>query len=367
MTEARVTFEAVSFSALPGWEEDEHSAAFGAFLKSGERLAKAADDGSLPDLDRWARLLGIIRSALDLPGQANDARAFFETHFVPHRVVHARSHGLLTGYYEPVLAGSRVPNGRYHVPVYRRPPDLVNLMDESMRGAAGKALTHARRTEDGRHLPYYTRSEIESGALSGRNLELLYLEDPVDAFFMHIQGSGLVTLPDGSHVRVSYDGKNGHPYTSIGRYLVDSGLFRADEVSLETLKQWLRADPERGRQVMWQNASYIFFRELSGADAQSALGVMGIPLTAGRSLAVDASVHLIGTPIYVVAPDLARAGERGTFRRLMIAQDVGSAITGPERGDIYFGSGSEAGDQAGRTRHAGSFFVLLPRDAESKA
>ncbi len=367
MTEARVTFQAVPFSALPGWEEDDHVAAFEAFLKSGERLAKAADDGSLPDRDRWACLLGIIRKALDLPGLANDARAFFETHFVPHRVVHARSHGLLTGYYEPVLAGSRLPDGRYHVPIYRRPPDLVNLMDESMRGAAGEALTHARRAENGRLLPYFTRSEIESGALSGRDLELIYLEDRVDAFFMHIQGSGLITLPDGSHIRVSYDGKNGHPYTSIGRYLVDSGLFRADEVSLETLKQWLRADPERGRQVMWQNASYIFFRELSGSEAQSALGVMGIPLTPGRSLAVDASVHLIGTPIYVEAPDLTPAADGGAFQRLMIAQDVGSAITGPERGDIYFGSGSEAGDQAGRTRHSGSFFVLLPRDAETKA
>lgn len=367
MTGPRVSFQPISFSDLPSWGEDDHAAAFAAFLKSGEKLAEAAENGSIPDRDKWAPLLGVIRKARDLRDRADGAREFFEIHFVPHRIVHERRQGLLTGYYEPVLAGSRIQQGRYQVPIYRRPPDLVNLMDESMRGAAGEALTHARRADDGQLLPYPTRSEIESGALAGRGLELLYLEDPVDAFFMHIQGSGLIDLDDGSSVRVSYDGKNGHPYTSIGRYLVQSGLIRVDEVSLETLKQWLRADPVRGRQVMWQNASYIFFRELSGREAQSALGVVGIPLSSGRSLAVDASVHLIGTPIYVVAPDLTHTTEGGPFRRLMIAQDVGSAITGPERGDIYFGSGSEAGDRAGRTRHAGNFFVLLPREAEAVA
>ncbi len=289
-----------------------------------------------------------------------DARRFFETYFTPHRVVHELSQGLLTGYYEPVLAGSRLQSGAYQIPVYRRPPDLVNLFDEAMRGTTGAALTHARMTPTGPE-PYATRAEIERGALSGRSLEILYLADPVEAFFMHVQGSGLVELTDGTSVRLTYDGKNGHPYTSIGRRLVESGAFTAEEVTMDVLGQWLRADPDRGRRLMWENASYVFFRELGEAEGQSALGVMGVPLTPGRSLAVDAGVHALGTPIYVVAPELTHTAEGGPFQRLMIAQDVGSAIRGPERGDVYFGSGSDAGRRAGITRHAGNFFVLLPR------
>lgn len=354
MSRAIVSFEPVSFADLPGWEADDHSAALQAFLKSLERLQPKAV-GAGTDLTNLARA---ARSARTTSGEA---RQFFESFFTPHRVLHDRSHGLLTGYYEPVLPGSRKRQGRFQVPVYRRPPDLVNLVDESMRGAAGAALTHARAAEDGQLAPYPTRQEIESGALDGRGLELLYLADAVDAFFMHIQGSGLIELEDGSSVRLSYDGKNGHPYTSVGRCLVEAGTFAADEVTLESLMSWLRADPERGRQVMWQNKSYIFFRELAEPDARAPLGADGIPLTAGRSLAVDAGVHTLGLPIYVVAPELTHTAEGGPLQRLMIAQDVGSAIRGPERGDVFFGTGSEAGRRAGLTQHAGSFFVLLPR------
>ena len=350
MTRLAVTFEPVEFSDLPGWETDDHAAALQAFLKSKKLIVKSA-----PEL---ARELENVESA---ERRAEEARQFFESLFTPHRVVHGKSHGLLTGYYEPVLQGSRTRQGPYQVPVYRRPPDLVNLVDDSMRGAVGEALTHARVTENGELAPYPTRAEIEAGALEGRGLELLYLADSVDAYFMHVQGSGLVELEDGSSVRLSYDGKNGHPYTSIGRCLVEAGVFTAEEVTLDTLSSWLRADPDRARQVMWQNASYIFFRELTDSEPKSALGVDGVPLTAGRSLAVDAGIHALGLPIYVVAPDLVHTPEGGPFHRLMIAQDVGSAIKGPERGDIFFGTGAEAGRRAGMTRHAGNFFVFLPR------
>lgn len=354
MTRTDVSFEPVRFADLPGWETDDHSAALVAFLKSCDVLTtRSADAGA--DI---GRLVGEARSA---DGSAPAARRFFESWFTPHRVLHSRSNGLLTGYYEPVLPGSRTRHGRYQVPIYRRPADLVNLVNESMRGAAGEALTHARRTEEGRLVPYPTRAEIESGALSGRGLELVYLADAVDAFFVHIQGSALIEFEDGSSVRLSYDGKNGHPYTSIGRRLVEAGVFAAEEITLDALKVWLRADPAAAQQVMWQNASYIFFRELTGTEAKSALGAEQIPLTAGRSLAVDASVHRLGLPIYVVAPELNHTAEGGPFQRLMIAQDVGSAIKGPERGDIYFGTGDAAGRWAGMTRHAGNFFALLPR------
>ena len=265
----------------------------------------------------------------------------------------------MTGYYEPVIAGSRKPTAKFSTPIYNRPPDLMSLVEESQRGAKDGTLTHGRKTAT-RAEPFATRAEIEQGSLKGRGLEMMYLADPVDAFFLQIQGSGRIKLPDGSMVRVSYDGKNGHPYTSIGRYLIDTGLFPADKMSLKTLGEWLKADSDRGRRVMWQNKSYVFFRELKGNEAGSALGVLHIPLTTGRSLAVDAGVHAIGTPVYVSAPALTHATEPGGFHRLMVAQDVGSAIKGPERGDIYFGTGDAAGRLAGVTKHPGTFFVLLP-------
>jgi membrane-bound lytic murein transglycosylase A len=345
-------FEAVSFSDLPGWEQDDHAAALQAFLKSSSNFVKGQSKDPLALLCREAEANA---------GHSVKARVFFETHFKPHRVVHQEPHGLVTGYYEPVLPGSRVREGQFQIPVYRRPPDLMNVVDDSLRASAGENLTHARRLADGTLVPYPTRQEIESGALAGQGFELMYLADPVDTFFMHVQGSGMIELPDGSCVRLSYDGKNGHPYTSIGRHLIETGVFKAENVTLDALVDWLRANPEKAREVMWKNASFVFFRELTGEEAYSPLGANEIPLTPGRSLAVDASIHTLGTPVYVVAPTLTHTDGGKSFQRLMIAQDVGSAIRGPERGDIFFGTGSEAGRQAGMTKHPANFFVLLPR------
>jgi membrane-bound lytic murein transglycosylase A len=267
-----------------------------------------------------------------------------------------------------VLQGSRTPHGAFQTPIYKRPPDLVNLVDETQRGTVGQALTHARKTDKGIE-PYATRAEIEQGALKGRKLELLFLADPVEAFFMHIQGSGRVKLTDGTTIRVHYDGKNGHPYSSIGRYLIDKGLLAADKVSMGALKRWLKLDTDRGKEVMWQNASFVFFRELKGGEARSALGAMNAPLTPGRSLAVDTSFHALGLPIYVSAGGMLHVdkSKAGAFNRLMVAQDVGSAIKGPERGDIYFGSGEAAGRLAGVTKHPGKFIVLLPNERATTA
>lgn len=356
-------FEPVAFTDLPGWEADDHLAALKAFLASCPRIKAAAKAGNKAGaIAIPATLLSACDEAAKLPAPVTKAaaRAFFERTFTPHRVIHASPQGLLTGYYEPVLEGSRGKTDRFATPIYRRPPDLVNLVHEAQRGAKADQLTHARKTTSGTE-PYSTRAEIEAGALAGHNLELMYLADPVDTFFMHIQGSGRIRLDDGSTVRVHYDGKNGHPYTSIGRYLIDAGLLAADKISLGALGKWLRADPARGRHVMQQNASFVFFRELAGDEASGPLGVLSIPLVAGRSLAVDAGVHAIGTPVYVVSPTLTHASrKKDGFSRLMVAHDVGSAIRGPERGDIYFGSGDRAGKLAGVTKHPGHFFVLLP-------
>jgi membrane-bound lytic murein transglycosylase A len=369
-TTPTVRFEAVSFADLPGWDADDHLTAFKAFRLSCPRLKAAAQAGDRAGaIAIPPSLLAACDAADALPDPVTraTARAFFEREFIPHRIVHAAKEGLLTGYYEPVLEGSRTKIGRFAMPIYRRPPDLVNLVHEAERGAKAHQLTHARKTATGIE-PYATRAEIEAGALAGHDLELLYLADPIDTFFMHIQGSGRIRLTDGTTVRVHYDGKNGHPYTSIGRYLIDSELLAADQISMSALGRWLRADPERGRHVMHQNASFVFFRELQGEEARGPLGVLSIPLVAGRSLAVDAGTHAIGTPVYVSAPALTHASRTkkgGGFHRLMIAHDVGSAIRGPERGDIYFGSGEKAGRLAGITKHPGRFFVLLPRGTET--
>ncbi len=341
-----VSFHPVRFAALPGWEDDDHLAALAAFQK-------AAASGTRPQTPPSPGLLNACREAQSLdPLATGAARAFFESRFIPHRVIHDQPQGLLTGYYEPVLHGSRKREDAFQYPIYRRPPELENLVDETIRGTTGRSFTHGRRTANGLE-PYFTRAEIESGALHGRALELVYLSDAVDAFFMHVQGSGRIKLSDGSAIGIAYDGKNGQPYTSIGRYLIDTGQLTAEAMSLQVLGDWLRAESVRGREVMWHNASFVFFRELKEAEADQPVGAMTIPLTSGRSLAVDAGIHAIGTPIYVAAPSLERALTAGPFQRLMIAQDVGSAITG---------SGDAAGQLAGVTKHPGNFFVLLPRE-----
>ncbi len=363
MTAATTSFSAVTYADVPGWLRDDHAPAFQAFVRSCSRVVAASRAGSKAGAVPPAPAFLVACDAATRLDAAKitptAARAFFEAHFVPHRVVHAGTNGLLTGYYEPVIDGARSPSAAFKVPVYRRPADLANIVDESMRGAKSANHTHGRKTASG-VVPYATRAEIEGGALKGQGLELIYLADPVDVFFMQVQGSGRIRLPDGTMIRVHYDGKNGHPYTSVGKHLIDTGVLSADKMSLEALGNWLRADPARGAKAMQQNASYVFFRELIGAEASGPLGVIDIPLTDGRSLAVDAGVHSIGTPIFVTSATLAHATKNGAFERLMIAQDVGSAIKGPERGDIYFGSGLAAGKLAGVTKHPGNFFVLLP-------
>ncbi len=361
-------YRPVRFRELPGWERDDHLAAFQTFLKScGRVIARARDgtaesDSKRPQVPPAALAAACARATAQAGEIATKeaARAFFEENFTPNAVVKKGGQtGLLTGYYEPVLEGSRTPEGPYQTPIYKRPPDLVNVVDDTRRGALKTGdLTHVRKTETGSE-PYFTRAEIDGGALKGKGLELLYFMDPVDVFFMQIQGSGRVKLTDGTTVRVHYDGKNGHPYSSIGRYLVEKAILAADRMSMAALANWLRADLERGRKVMWQNSSYVFFREIKD-DVGSPLGAMRVPLTPQRSLAIDPSFHALGTPIYLSVPTMKHVPNGSPLNRLMVGQDVGSAIRGAERGDIYFGSGDEAGKLAGGTKHTGRFFVLVP-------
>jgi peptidoglycan lytic transglycosylase A len=355
-----VNFVPVVYDDLPGWRDEDHRTAFVAFCVSAKRLIELSDSGTgyLGTPPSEDLLFAAKQAVCSEPDSRKNPRQFFENHFTPHQVRHD-GRRLLTGYYEPVLEGARLPDKKYCWPLLNRPKDLVNLVAESERGQKGDSLTHGRKAGDD-IVPYATRREIDEGALDTQQLAFLWLKDPVDRFFLHVQGSGVVALPDGSETRVTYDGKNGHPYTSVGRYVIDQGWFPEAEMSLDRLKDWLCAHPDQAREAMWQNKSYIFFRELTADEPATALGVMEIPLTKDRSLAVDTAFHEIGTPIYVTAPDLTHIDTTHGLRRLMIAQDVGSAIRGPERGDIFYGTGDEAGTLAGNTIHPGTFYVLKP-------
>lgn len=352
----RVTFEqtAIAFSDIPAWDADDHSAAFGAFRRSCEQLIAA------PGLN--ADMAALCKAASELPTElsAADARRFFEANFTACLITRPPDGAIVTGYFEPELEGSRQMGGGFDVPVYALPDDLVLITDGIAAEGPLKDLTAARQTLEGL-TPYFTRQEIEEGALAGRGLEICYLADACEAFVMHVQGSGRIRLPDGDVLRIGFAGKNGHPYMSIGKLLIECGELDPAKASLERLLYWLRADPERARRLMWENKSYIFFRVLEDLDAgDGPRGAHGVALTPGRSLAVDPRYHQLGLPIWVSAPSLQDDAGRA-FNRLMIAQDTGSAIRGPVRGDIFWGSGPDAGRIAGETKHICDFYRLIPK------
>ncbi len=242
---ARPATHAVSFDALPGWRDDPLDGAISALARSLPALQDYGSDWpGAADLRAHCAAAAELVAAGEVPEAA--ARAFFEERFVPHAVDHDAPDGLLTGYYEPILSGSRRRSSKFDVPILQRPTDLVTLVDDALRASAGLSLTHARQGPSGIE-PYPTRQQIEEGALDGIASPLLYLADPVDAFFLHVQGSGLIELDDGDRVRIGYDGKNGHPYSSVGRYIISLGAMTADDATLESIKDWLKADAQRGR------------------------------------------------------------------------------------------------------------------------
>jgi membrane-bound lytic murein transglycosylase A len=342
--EERRVLTPATFADLPGWKEDDPSAALAAFLRSCRRLRSEPD---------W-------RPVCDAAAQAGSARTFFESNFQPFVVSAGNDpEGLFTGYYEPLLQGSRKRSDRYRVPLYVRPPDLV-MVDLGDFREELKGQRIAGRVEEGDLVPYPDRTAIEEGALSGRDLELVWVDDPVDAFFLQIQGSGRVRLDDGSEMRVGYAAQNGHPYFAIGRDLVERGAMPKEEVSMQSIRGWLEQNPDLADGVMARNASYVFFEELKG---EGPLGAQGVALTPGRSLAVDLKHWTLGAPVWLDtrAPS-PRAGEPDRrLRRLMIAQDTGGAIRGVVRGDVFWGHGEEAAEIAGRMKHPGKMWVLLPR------
>jgi membrane-bound lytic murein transglycosylase A len=346
-----------TFAELDGWADDDHAAAFAAFR---------AGAGIVERHPPKARALGVDPAALArILTQAGTqgaspsptaARSFFEAAFEPFEVVPESGGAFFTGYYEPEVAGSRVRTVEFSTPLYRPPPDLVEVgpsevpqLDSLFRFAIRTAAGHAEHAD---------RRAIMDGALAGRDLELVWLADPVDAFFIHIQGAARIRLTEGGTMRLTYAAKSGHPYTPIGRVLIDMGALTKDEATMQGIRAWLAAHPDKADAVMARNRSYIFFREAPVTDDRlGPIAAAKVPLTPMRSLAVDRLLHTFHAPVWVetTLPDGA------SFRRLMVAQDTGSAIVGPARGDIFFGSGDAAGEIAGRMRAGGRFVVLTPR------
>jgi membrane-bound lytic murein transglycosylase A len=354
---AACSLERVSFTDLKGWNQGDGAEALQAFRRSCQEIMAHGSGFS-----RQARYGGTRSAWLDTCQralEAKDARDFFETRFWPYRVRDAeRPEGLFTGYFEPEVDGSRTASASFSVPLYRRPPDLVSF-PEAVRAQSG--LSFGRMVQ-GQATPYLSRREIEEGALAGQGLELVYLKDWADAFFIHIQGSGRVRLEDGSTMRLTYDGKSGLPYTGIGSLLVELGAIPSEKMSMQAIRSWMAEHPQEARALMWKNRSFIFFREaLLEQPDLGALGAQHVQLTPRRSLAVDRAQWMLGTPVWLDT-DIP-SGEEGCmipFRQLLIAQDTGSAIKGPARGDVYWGFGEEAARVAGPMKSPGTMTVLLP-------
>jgi membrane-bound lytic murein transglycosylase A len=402
--------EPVKWNDLDGWAGDDHASAFAAFYASCRPIIRVsalrAEAAQIHQRDQAVRLqpagnarerpiqtqpdARMSRISPHAPGAAphfrplrfaleqvcaravragrldsEAARLFFEANFVPMRIRKLGDHaGFLTGYYEPIIDGSRFPTREFTVPLYRRPSDLVapGATPGGPFPNTGRAL---RQTPTGELVPYYGRGEIEDGALDGRHLEICWLRNAADALSVQIEGSARLRLEDGTLLRISYDAHNGYPFAPLGRVLIERGLVPREEMSLQRIREWLHDNPDEARMVRRQNRQVVFFRIVGLNDDTEALGAQGIPLTAGRSIAVDKTLHDYGTPFFIEA-DVPQAGglSESSFRRLMIAQDTGSAIVGPARADLYFGAGEAAGKMAGRIRQFGRFAMLVPREAD---
>jgi len=362
-------YSPVAWSDIAGWGDDDHLAAYNAFRVSCKPIAAQATPPADPKaLGTSLRDPCRIAKGLELADGAK-AKAFFEEHFLPLRISRlGEGEGFVTGYYEPIVDGSRTQNEVYNVPVYRRPSNLfVRGTKQSSAGLPNKGQVF-RKIGRRKLVPYYDRAEIEDGAIDGRGLEICWLKDQTDLLFSQIQGSARVLLEDGSTVRINYDAHNGYPYTAVGRILIERNIIPKDQMSMQKIREWMEQNPNEAEELRRQNKSYVFFREVQLSDKDEAVGAQGVPLTPGRSIAVDKALHVYGTPFFIEGElPIESALSKTPFRRLMIAQDTGSAIVGPARADLYFGAGLEAGRVSGRIRHNARFVVLVPKSLDPVA
>ena len=335
----------LSFAALDGWKDDDHAAAFDTFLKScgailnGSKAMRSARPffGALFKVCERAAAAGTL--------DREHARAFFEDNFKPVRIMPAgQTEGFFTGYYETEVDGSRFPSDEYTIPIYAAPA-------ETIRQHQSKVFSDLDRTK------------IEDGALAGKDLEICYVKNPIDAFFAQIQGSTRVKLDTGKMLRLNYAASNGQPYTPVGKFLIDRGIVSKEEMSMDKIREFMESNPDEGKELRRKNHSFVFFQETPLSAHDECIGAQGVPLTPGRSLAVDKKVHVYGTPVWIEAEFPIDSEKPETkFRRLMFAQDTGSAIVGPARADIYFGHGEDISHIAGRIKQYGQFVMLVPQN-----
>jgi len=342
-----------SWSDLPGWADDDLKGAWPAFLQSCRGVA------SKPQAAAWKRVCALAQE-VDAKSTAAQ-RAFFEREFKPYAVVGANgsAEGLITGYYEPLLRGSRSKGKPYLHPLLGVPDDMITV-DMGSLWPELKNMRLRGRLQGNRLVPYSSRAEIEAQGVPAK--PLLWVDDAVESFFLQVQGSGRVRLPNGEIVRVGYADQNGHPYQSIGRVLIERGWLKLEQASMQGIQSWARANPDKLQEVLNANPSYVFFRELPASD-DGPFGSLGVPLTAERSIAIDPRTIPLGAPVYL---DTTRPNSQRPLQRLMHAQDTGGAIKGAVRADFFWGFGPRAGEQAGRMKQSGRLWVLLPPEAAPK-
>jgi len=372
--------EPIEWYALKGWSADDHAAAFATFVASCRPLLRISlNEGEKRPM--YHALIDVCRRAVAAGRLTDDqARLFLERNFRPLRITKlGDSAGFLTGYYEPIVDGSRFPTGIFKVPIYRRPVDLVPPLHSAGPGFPNRGQS-LRRTEDGTLVPYYDRGEILDGALDGKHLEICWIKNQSDALTIQIQGSARVRLEDGAMLRLNYDGHNGYPFVPLSRILLERNIIPREEISLDRIRDWVHANPQPAGELLRQNRSFMFFRIVGLSDdrrpagrqetprERQAIGAQGISLTPGRSIAVDNALHVYGTPFFIDA-DLPLTDEKRGIRfdHLMIAQDTGSAIVGPARADIFWGAGDSAGQLASHVHHPGNFAMLVPRELDPVA
>jgi membrane-bound lytic murein transglycosylase A len=344
-------FAVSKWEMLPDWTTLDLAPAWPAFLQSCQALKSKT---------QWQQVCSQA-ALLDHADNGNELREFFEKWFVPYQVFNpdGSEQGMITGYYEPKIYGSRIRTDRFRFPLYAVPDDLLTI-DLGDEYPELKGMRLRGRLDGKRVIPYYSRKEIVDGSDSTEGRVLFWVDNAVDLFFLQIQGSGRIELPDGSLVRVGYADQNGHPYVSIGRILVESGEMKLEEASMQGIKKWAEKNPGKLAALLEQNPSYVFFRELP--DGLSApLGALGVPLTGEYSLAVDTRTIPLGAPVLLATTE---PGKNTPLNRLMLAQDTGGAIKGAVRADFFWGFGETAAAQAGRMKQPGRMWVLFPKGAE---
>ncbi|WP_137157013.1 murein transglycosylase A [Rhizobium sp. FKL33] len=355
-----------AYSDLPGWAEDDPSDLFEPMRRclAYSREVKPYRIGSLGL--RPEHLAEVFEAAAGVtPRTPAEARRFFETHLRPFRIQrNDGAAGFVTAYYEPVVDVSDHPDDLFRHPFYRRPEDLIDLDDDNRPEDLDASYAFARREPDGSMAPFFDRGEIDRGALQGRGLEIAWARSRVDVFFAHVQGAARLRYPDGAIRRITYAAKAGHPFSGIGRRLIDLGEIAEADISMQSIRAWLAAHEDRQDEILWSNRSYIFFRDAEVSDpALGPIAAAKVALQPMRSIAVDRLIHTFSSLFYLSSDSLAHLTGGNPFRRLMIALDTGTAIVGPARADIFTGSGDEAGALAGNVRNEADFFILLPRRA----